>query len=166
MGSNRHPAERSGKRGRSLVVENCQNRVRLSLSDLERFLFRINRELHLDRGSVFVRLISDLEMRRLNKQFRSKRKTTDVLSFPFESRTRPRALRSRAKQLRGAFLGDIAISPMMARRNGRQFGRTMPEEIRILMLHGVLHLLGYDHETDGGEMERVERALRNRLGLS
>ena len=67
---------------------------------------------------------------------------------------------------RGSFLGDIAISPVVACQNAKRFGRTMTEEICILMLHGVLHLLGYDHETDRGEMERVEARLRRRLGLN
>jgi probable rRNA maturation factor len=105
-------------------------------------------------------------MQRLNKNFRNKAKTTDVLSFPSETRSRPRALRTRTKRLRGCYLGDIAISPVVARRNAKAFGRTTPEEICILMLHGVLHLLGYDHETDRGAMQRVEAMLRNRLGLS
>lgn len=64
------------------------------------------------------------------------------------------------------YLGDIAISPVTARRNARRFGRTLPDELRILILHGVLHLLGYDHETDDGEMERVENRLRAKLGLN
>jgi probable rRNA maturation factor len=62
-------------------------------------------------------------------------------------------------------LGDIAIAPMVARRNAKRFGRTLPGELRILILHGVLHLMGYDHETDNGQMERRERILRRRLGL-
>jgi len=62
-------------------------------------------------------------------------------------------------------LGDIAISPETARRNARRFNRTLPDELRILILHGVLHLLGYDHETDRGEMLRLERRLRRELGL-
>jgi rRNA maturation RNase YbeY len=64
-----------------------------------------------------------------------------------------------------AYLGDIAISPQTALRNARRFGRTLPQELRILLLHGVLHLMGYDHETDHGEMERRERRLRRGLGL-
>ncbi len=63
-------------------------------------------------------------------------------------------------------LGDIAISPATARRSARKFGRTLPGELQILILHGVLHLLGYDHETDNGQMTRVENRLRRRLGLS
>ncbi len=147
-------------------IENRQKRVRLSLPKLKRFLLRIHRELGLRPDAAFVRFVDDAEMQRLNKKFRKKPKTTDVLSFPSEARSRPRALRARAKQLHGHFLGDIAISPIVARRNAKTFGRSMPEEVCVLMLHGVLHLLGYDHETDRGEMERVEATLRSRLGLS
>jgi probable rRNA maturation factor len=150
----------------SPVIENRQKSVNLSMRQLERSLLRINRELGLGPGATFVRLITDGEMKRLNGQFRKKPKTTDVLSFPSELRTPPRSLRSRAKQLRGSYLGDIAISPAVARRNANAFGRTPTEEICILMLHAVLHLLGYDHETDRGEMARIETVLRSRLGLS
>jgi rRNA maturation RNase YbeY len=65
-----------------------------------------------------------------------------------------------------AFLGDVAISPATARRNAKEFGRTLPNELQILILHGVLHLLGYDHETDRGEMNRFEQRMRRRLGLA
>ncbi len=147
-------------------MENRQKRVRLSLPELERFLVKTYRELGLRRGEVFVRFVTDGEMKRLNGQFRKKPKTTDVLSFPSETRTRPSGLRARVRKVRGQFLGDIAISPVVARRNAKRFGRSMTEEICVLMLHGVLHLLGYDHETDRGEMERVEAKLRGRLGLS
>jgi probable rRNA maturation factor len=68
--------------------------------------------------------------------------------------------------LRREFLGDIAISPAVARRNAYSLGRSLSGEIRVLILHGVLHLLGYDHETDRGEMDRVEGRLRRRLGLA
>lgn len=65
-----------------------------------------------------------------------------------------------------SYLGDIAIAPGVALRNARRFGRTLPEELRILILHGVLHLMGHDHETDNGEMDRRETRLRRQLGLS
>ena len=64
------------------------------------------------------------------------------------------------------YLGDIAISPATARRNAKQYRRTLPNELQILILHGVLHLLGYDHETDRGKMHRIEQTLRRRLGLA
>jgi rRNA maturation RNase YbeY len=66
----------------------------------------------------------------------------------------------------GDFLGDIAISPFTARRNAKKFSRTLPVELQILILHGMLHLLGYDHETDRGQMNRIEQRLRRRLGLA
>lgn len=65
-----------------------------------------------------------------------------------------------------SYLGDIAIAPGVALRNARRFGRTLPEELRILILHGVLHLMGYDHESDHGEMDRHESRLRRKMGLS
>ncbi len=138
----------------------------MSLPRLESFFLRMNQELGLGPDAAFVRFVTDREMLRLNERFRKKTNTTDVLSFPSETRSQPRTLRRRTMELRGSFLGDIAISPTVARRNAKAFGRTMSEEICILMLHGVLHLLGYDHETDRGEMERVEATLRRRLGLS
>ncbi len=63
-------------------------------------------------------------------------------------------------------MGDIAIAPAVARRNARRFGRTFPDEMRILILHGILHLMGYDHETDDGEMDRREHRLRRELRLA
>jgi probable rRNA maturation factor len=148
------------------AVRNDQRRVRLDVGLHEGFLLRVNRELRLGPHSVFVSFVTDAEMARLNQTFRKKTGTTDVLSFPSEVRSRPGVLRRRVKALDGDFLGDIAISPVVARRNAKKFGRTMTEEICILVLHGVLHLLGYDHETDRGEMERVESRLRRRLELA
>jgi probable rRNA maturation factor len=150
----------------SHVIENHQRRVRVPLPQLRRFFLRMNRTMGLHPQSAFVRFVTDAEMRRLNTRYRHKPKTTDVLSFPTEQRVHPRSLRTRARRLRGTFLGDIAISPTVARRNARGFGRSLSQELCVLMLHGVLHLLGYDHENDRGEMERVETKLRTRLGLS
>jgi probable rRNA maturation factor len=147
------------------VIENRQQVVRLSLPPMERFLQRINRELGLSHQASSVCFITDAEMKHLNRKYRNKAKTTDVLSFPSELRSMPRSLRARTRQLQGSFIGDIAISPTVARRNSKTFGRTLSAEISILLLHGVLHLLGYDHETDRGEMDRVEATLRTRLGL-
>src|SRR5208282_6423469 len=94
------------------TVRNDQRRVHLDAGTLERFLRRVNRELHLRPRSVFIRFVSDGEMARLNRTFRKKRGTTDVLSFPSEVRGPPAALRRRIEALGGAFLGDIAISPV------------------------------------------------------
>jgi probable rRNA maturation factor len=148
------------------AIQNAQRAVPLQLARFETFLHQVHRELGLSADSCFVRFVTDSEMLRLNDTFRHKPRTTDVLSFPSESRTRPGNLARRVYSLRGQFLGDIAISPKVARRNVRAFHRTMATEICMLILHGVLHLLGYDHETDRGEMERVEARLHRRLGLT
>jgi len=148
-----------------ITIENCQRAVRLQMVVFERFLHNLRRELGVAPNAAFVRLVTDSEMARLNATFRKKRKTTDVLSFPSDARSRPVRLQTRLKSLRGAFLGDIAISPVVARRNAEWFGRSLENEICILIVHGFLHLLGYDHETDRGEMERVEQKLRRRLRL-
>lgn len=148
------------------VIQNRQSRVRVGVRASERFLGRVIREMGLCGDVVFLCFVTDQEMARLNQTYRKKKGTTDVLSFPSEERGTPASLRARAKELYGIFLGDIAISPTVARRNAKSFGRSLPEEIHVLILHGVLHLLGYDHETDRGEMDGVEAGLRRRLGLA
>jgi probable rRNA maturation factor len=107
-----------------------------------------------------IRITGDAELRRLNRDFRGNDYPTDVLSFPSELlQTEPRPLGS------GAFLGDIAISLGRARAQAREFGHTIEQEVQILMLHGVLHLVGHDHETDSGAMARAEKRWRAKLGL-
>ena len=148
------------------AVENRQRRVAVRLRASENFLRRVLRELRLAGACVSLCFVSDPEMARLNGTYRKKKGTTDVLSFPSEERDRPVRVAASARALRKEFLGDIAISPVVARRNAEAFGRSLDSEIQILILHGVLHLLGYDHETDRGEMNRVESRLRRRLGLA
>ena len=99
---------------------------------------------------ITVRFTSDRELRRLNRTFRAKDRPTDVLSFPGE------------RSGEGWHLGDVAISVPTARRQALEAGHETGEELRVLLLHGVLHCLGYDHETDDGAMERLERRLRRR----
>ena len=121
----------------------------LSRADLVRFAARLRKAL--GRGRGFCGLItSDAELRRLNRDFRGKDYPTDVLSFPSAG---PDAL------------GEMAISIDRARAQAGEFGHTVGEELRILMLHGMLHLTGMDHERDNGEMERQELRWRRRLGL-
>ncbi len=147
------------------AVENHQRAVRVRLRPLELFLQQAKEELGLRGDCVAVRLIGDREMARLNGKYRRKKRSTDVLSFPVEHREKPEMRSEPRRRQRGAFLGDIAISPVVARRNARTLGRTLPVELQVLILHGMLHLLGYDHEADRGEMERVELRLRRRLGI-
>jgi probable rRNA maturation factor len=149
------------------MILNRQRSVRIARRPLEEFLRSVASALGLSESSVTVCFVSDAEMARMNETFRKKQGPTDVLSFPAEARKRPIALRRKAAP-RGApaYLGDIAISAATARRNAARFGRTLPAELRILILHGVLHLLGYDHETDRGQMDRMEVKLRRRLRLA
>jgi probable rRNA maturation factor len=124
----------------------------LSAASIVKFLAQAKRAAHL-RKNVSVLITSDQELRRLNRSFRGKDKPTDVLSFP---------------ALPGAsdgIAGDIAISAETAARNARQMEHDTADEIKILVLHGVLHLAGYDHELDNGEMARTEQRLRKSLRL-
>jgi probable rRNA maturation factor len=138
------------------MIVNRQRGVSIAIKPLEDFFERVRRELRFPRNAVTVRFISDDAMARLNQTFRHKRGPTDVLSFPANG--------SRPKRT-ALYIGDIAISPQTARRNARRFSRTFPTEMRILILHGMLHLAGFDHETDHGRMDRLERSLRRRLGV-
>ena len=160
----RGPKAPAAERG-ATAVENHQRAVRVQVRSLELFLQRVKDELGLRGDCVAVRLIRDAEMARLNREYRGKKRTTDVLSFPAEDRRKPELRRNPRRKHRGAFLGDIAISPLVAQRNARALGRKLPGELQTLILHGVLHLLGYDHEADRGEMERVEMRLRRLLGI-
>ena len=154
------------------MILNRQRAVRVARRPLELFLARVRRELRLGEAGFTVCLVSDAEIARMNQAFRRKKGSTDVLSFPAVERRMPvrlpmrREPGSRRPSKAGTFLGDIAISPSTARRYAKKLGRTLPSELQILILHGVLHLLGYDHETDRGEMDRVETRLRRRLGLT
>jgi probable rRNA maturation factor len=141
--------------------------VRVQVRLLEEFLKNVEKEIGLGPECVAVRLIDDAEMARLNETYRKKKGPTDVLSFPVEADSaKPGTLKQQVRKTRGEFLGDIAISPRVARRNAKSLGRGLPGELKVLILHGVLHLLGYDHETDRGEMERIEMRLRRKLGIA
>jgi probable rRNA maturation factor len=118
------------------------------------FLTRAMEAAELE-GEVSVLLTGDVEIRRLNREFRHKNKATDVLSFP-------------AARVNGhiELAGDLAISVETAAREAEQRGHALDIELKVLLLHGVLHLAGWDHETDSGEMSSKEEALRAELGLA
>lgn len=123
---------------------------RVDREDLRAFLAELTRRIM--RGRTITCLIAnDAEVRRLNRQFRGKNQATDVLSFP------PANSNGDA--------GDIAISIDRARLQAAEHEHSLTDELRILMLHGALHLAGMDHESDSGEMARVESRWRKRLGL-
>lgn len=122
----------------------------LTSAALANFVGRAGRALGL-RGGVNVLVTSSQELRALNNLFRHKDKATDVLSFP--------------PMVPDGFAGDIAISAQIASQNAKLLGHSAATEIKILALHGILHLAGYDHEGDQGEMERKEARLRKTFGL-
>jgi len=130
-----------------IVLLNRQRR-RVSPARLRRVLRGAASALRV-RGEVSLVLAGDRLLRRLNREYRRKDRPTDVLSFPGEGGE--------------AGLGDIVISVETAERNARRLGRTLAQELDVLALHGFLHVLGHDHETDDGTMERLEGRLRRRL---
>jgi probable rRNA maturation factor len=121
-------------------------------SGLTRFLSRARSAVGIP-GDVEVLLADDQTLRRLNKEFRGKNKPTDVLSFPTPA------------EIADHHAGDLAISLEIAARQAEAYGHTLIDEVRILILHGLLHLSGEDHETDDGEMAAREADLRLKLRL-
>ncbi len=123
---------------------------RLRAAGLESWMAALVADLAPAFDSVGVRFAGDRTVRRLNRDFRGKDKATDVLSFPGEETPE------------GRHLGDIVVSIPTAARQAKERGAALEEEVKLLLLHGVLHCLGHDHETDRGEMERLESRLRRR----
>ena len=119
---------------------------------LDRFVTRARRAAGL-RTAVHVMVTTNAELKKLNHSFRGKDQPTDVLSFPAPLDVKPK------------YAGDIAISAEIATHNARNLGHSTAEEIKILILHGILHLRGYDHERDNGKMARREEKLRRALRL-
>ena len=131
-----------------VVVLNQQRRRRVPAARLRRVIEDAGRALRVS-GEVALVLTNDAPVRRLNARYRHQDKPTDVLSFPGPGGE--------------AGLGDIVISLDTAARNAPRFGRTLGQELQVLTLHGFLHVLGYDHETDDGTMDRLESRLRRQL---
>lgn len=155
------------------MILNRQKRTRVPVTDLEKFLVRVRRALRLPADALTICLVTDAQIARWNRAYRGKNRPTDVLSFPADGARSSVKFSSRANSRQrfdtrsaAQYLGDIAIAPAVAQRNARRYGRTLHDELRILVLHGALHLMGYDHETDTGQMDRRERILRRKLGLA
>ena len=119
----------------------------------KRLLGRLLRATGREGSGITLLLALDRDVRRLNRTFLGKNRSTDVLSFPARGDLEPGRLH----------LGDLAISVPQARRQARRAGWSLEEEMSLLVTHGFLHLLGYDHEKDDGEMRRLERRLLARL---
>ncbi len=136
--------------GFDVVVLNRQRRRRVDAARLRRVLRGAAARLKVG-GELAVVLTGDTAIRGLNARYREKDAATDVLSFPTGDA--------------GLGLGDVVISVETAERNARERGRSLARELELLALHGFLHALGHDHETDDGEMQRLERRLRRQLGI-
>lgn len=134
-----------------LSLQNARRYPEVGVRRLRPWLERLVEELAPDHASLGVRFTGDREMERINRKFRSREGTTDVLSFPG------------GDSPEGRHLGDVLISVPAARRQAEAAGHAVERELRVLLIHGVLHCLGHDHEEDDGTMERLERRLRRRL---
>jgi probable rRNA maturation factor len=139
------------------MIVNLQRKVRIDTAPFQAFLVALSAGVNEADGRHFsVALVSDKRMADLNKLFRGKDSTTDVLSFPNE----PEEFDPDQKNL-----GDVVISVEQANRQAEENGLSLEMELKQLILHGLLHLCGYDHETDNGEMNARELELRKVLGI-
>ena len=129
--------------------------------ELQAFLARAIQSVGL-RGTVSVLLTGDAQIRQMNRDYRGKDVPTDVLSFPAAGLD---GLDDGHDQRRTRLAGDLAVSLQTAARQAQAFGHPLESEVKILLLHGLLHLAGFDHETDSGQMARRERRLRKELAL-
>jgi probable rRNA maturation factor len=156
------------------MILNRQRQVSISVHELERFSAKLQKLLKIPADAVTICLVTNADIAKWNRAYRGKNRPTDVLSFtPDEPPAKQRVPRLSRKRPRSKsngdisdYWGDIAIAPAIARQNARRFGRDFNDEMRILILHGILHLMGYDHETDSGQMDRREMRLRRQLGLA
>lgn len=159
-----------------IFLENPNRYAEVDTAALHLWLRDVVAELAADAGSLAIRFVGDRAMRQLNLQYRGLDKTTDVLSFegdlppkgtfgkkPAATQAGPRDLPAAFVPPAGDHLGDIVISVPKARKQAAELGHGVDVELRILLLHGILHCLGYDHEVDDGTMERVEAEYRRRF---
>jgi len=142
--------EREPSNGPEIALRGAGRFRDVPADELAMWLGRLVTELAPEVDSLGVRLVGDRPMRSVNRRYRGIDRTTDVLSFPG------------GETADGRHLGDLMISIPVARRQADAAGEPLARELRRLLLHGVLHCLGHDHETDDGEMERLERRLRRR----
>ena len=140
-----------------IEVVNRQRKVPVDLERWQGFTSRALKATPAQVANVTIAFVSDRQMRALNRQWRGTSGTTDVLSFP--------AGEDEFANPNGSNLGDVVISLEQATRQAREQDLTVDEEIAQLILHGLLHLCGYDHETDKGEMNRLELRLRKKLQI-
>ena len=135
-----------------IEVVNRQRRLQIDTRAWSKFATKALAAIGKSESSATIAFVSDKKIRELNRQFRGIDKATDVLSFPSDGPDE-------------SDLGDIAVSVDTAAAQAKENGLKLDEEIAQLILHGLLHLSGYDHETDNGEMNRLELSLRRKLGI-
>jgi probable rRNA maturation factor len=140
-----------------IEVVNRQRKLPIDCERWQLFTAKVLQVLPTDAAGVTVAFVSDNAMRELNRLWRHKRGTTDVLSFP--------AGQDEFEKLAGSTLGDVVIALEQAARQAKENDLSLNQEIAQLILHGLLHLCGYDHSTDNGEMNRMELRLRKKLGI-
>lgn len=140
-----------------IEVVNRQRKLEIDCEHWQQFATKAMRVLPHKADGVTIAFVSDRAMVRLNKNWRGKSGTTDVLSFPADQ--------NEFEKSAGTTLGDVVISADQAARQAKENELTFNEEIAQLILHGMLHLCGLDHETDKGEMNRFELRLRQKLGI-
>ncbi len=147
-----------------MMVHNLQRKIAIDVASIRTFAASLPSHISEVRTAEFsIAFISDRRMKQLNEMFRGKATTTDVLSFPNEPDDFP--LTTDLRSPTTAFLGDIVISAEQAAKQAAENGLSHEAEIKQLILHGLLHLCGYDHETDDGEMNARELELRESLGI-
>lgn len=141
----------------TVEVVNRQRKLPVDCEHWRAFALKALKVLPSGGAGATVAFVSDRAMRELNGRWRGKEGTTDVLSFP--------SRQDEFEKAEGLSLGDVVISLEQAARQAREHGLELEEEVAQLILHGLLHLCGYDHERDGGEMNALELRLRRRLGI-
>lgn len=134
-------------------IINKQRKIKIEIGDFQAFAENALEQIANGKACT-IAFVSDKKMSELNRDFRGKNSTTDVLSFPYEADE---------FDADDSFLGDIVISLEQAKRQAIENNLTLEMEVKQLILHGILHLLGYDHETDNGEMNTLELKWREKL---
>jgi probable rRNA maturation factor len=140
-----------------IEVVNRQRKLPVDCERWQEFAAKAMQVLPAEAQGMTVAFVSDRAMRELNRRWRHQQGTTDVLSFPADQ--------DEFERLDGLSLGDVVISVEQASRQARENGLSLDQEIAQLILHGLIHLCGYDHATDNGEMDRLELRLRKKLGI-
>ena len=140
-----------------IEVVNRQRKLKVDCERWQAFAMKVIKVLPVEAAGVTVAFVSDRAMSELNRRWRHKSGTTDVLSFPADQAEFERA--------EGMRLGDVVISVEQAARQAKENGLSLDREIAQLILHGLIHLCGYDHSTDNGEMDRLEIRLRRKLDI-